>query len=437
MPLIFLLGFVVIGLWSVVAHRFERTGVAGPAVLAAAGAGLVFIDVSGFAGAVGSESAEHVVELILAVLLFVDACEVRGGVFGGEGRSVARLVLIALPLSLVAVVVTGEMLMPSLSIFVLLVVACVIMPTDFAPAATLLRSRHIPARVRQILNVESGYNDGLISPIFGMALAAAIAWPTILAAVDSDKLSAENEAQLEEKLGEFFDAFFGAVPATLFAIAVGAVIGGIFGLCVRWASRRGWADASGIRYVMLLVPVITFSVATLSAVAANGFVAAFVAGIVYRIARTRRTDERTIPHEEIILVDEAGTLAANIVWFVLGAMTTVVILDGFDGRLLVLVALALTVFRIVPVYLAMLGSSVSWSSRTLVAIVGPRGTATIVFGLLAFNKLPDSEAYPVLAITVFTVVGSILLHGVIVPQVVKRRMPVLAPSAQAPASADR
>jgi NhaP-type Na+/H+ or K+/H+ antiporter len=87
---------------------------------------------------------------------------------------------------------------------------------------------------------------------------------------------------------------------------------------VRWASRRGWADAPGIRYVMLLVPLIAFGVATLSDVAANGFVAAFVAGIVYRIARTRRTDERTIPHAEILLVEEAGTLAANIVWFVLG-----------------------------------------------------------------------------------------------------------------------
>lgn len=436
MPLIFLLGFVVIGLWSVVAHRFERTGVAGPAVLAVAGAVLVLIDVTGFANAVGSESAEHVVELILAVLLFVDACEVSGGVFGGEGRVIARLVLVALPLSLLAVVLSGVFLLPQLSVFVLIVIACVIMPTDFAPAATLLRSPRIPARIRQILNVESGYNDGLVSPIFGMGLAAAIAWPTILAAVNADTLSAENEAQLEERLGEFFEAFFGAVPATLFAIVVGAVIGGAFGLCVRWASRRGWADAPGIRYVMLLVPLITFGVATLSAVAANGFVAAFVAGIVYRLARTRRTDERTIPHQEVLLVEEAGTLAANIVWFVLGAMTTVVVFDGFDWRLLIVVVLALTVFRVVPVYLSLLGSSLSWGSRTLVGFIGPRGTATIVFGLLAFNKLPDTEAYDVLAIMVFTVVGSILLHGIAVPQFVNRRMPVLAPPAPAPASAE-
>ena len=79
MPLIFPCGFVAIALWSLVEHRFERYGVAGPAALTLAGAVLVFIDVDGFAEAAAGDAAEHVVELILAVLLFVDACEVRGG----------------------------------------------------------------------------------------------------------------------------------------------------------------------------------------------------------------------------------------------------------------------------------------------------------------------------------------------------------------------
>lgn len=273
MPLIFLCGFVAIALWSLVEHRFERYGVAGPAALTLAGAVLVFIDVDGFAEAAAGDAAEHVVELILAVLLFVDACEVRGGVFGGEGRAVARLVLIALPLSLLAVVLSGVWMLPQLNVFVLLVIACVVMPTDFSPAATLLRSPWIP---------------------------------------------------------------------------------------------------------------LAFGTATVSTIAANGFVAAFVAGILYRLMRTRGTVEHTIPHTEVMLVEEVGTLAANLVWFVLGAMTVVVAALGF---------------------------------------IGPRGTATIVFGLLAFAKLPEPEAYDVLAVMVFTVVGSIALHGVLAPQIVRRRMP--------------
>ena len=273
--------------------------------------------------------------------------------------------------------------------------------------------------------MQSGYNDGLVSPVFAMALAAAVALPALLAAADggtisTDALSPDAQAQLEENLTEFAVAFFGAVPATLIAALIGVVFGGLFGLLARIALTRGWAAPSGIRYVMLLVPLLAFGTATVSTIAANGFVAAFVAGLIYRLMRTRGTAEHTIPHAEVLLVEEAGTLAANLVWFVLGAMTVVVVLDGFDVRLLVVAALALTLFRVVPVYVSMLGSSVPWRERTMIGFIGPRGTATIVFGLLAFNRLPEPEAYDVLAVMVFTVVGSIVLHGLIAPQLATR-----------------
>ena len=51
----------------------------------------------------------------------------------------------------------------------------------------------------------------------------------------------------------------------------------------------------------------------MSTITANGFVAAFVAGILYRLMRTRGTVEHTIPHTEVMLVEEVGTLAANLV----------------------------------------------------------------------------------------------------------------------------
>jgi NhaP-type Na+/H+ or K+/H+ antiporter len=374
--------------------------------------------VNGFAEAVGSESAEHVVELILAVLLFVDACEVRGGVFGGEGRTIARLVLIALPLSLLAVV-SGIWILPNLNVFVLLVIACVVMPTDFAPAAALLRSPRIPPRIRQILNVESGYNDGLVSPVFAMALAAAVVLPTLLAAANADSIDAATEAQLEEHFTEFVLAFVGAVPATLVAIIVGVAFGGLFGFLARLAVERGWASAAGIRYVMLIVPPRLRHGHRLG-------------GRGQRVRRGVRRRHPVSPHAHA-RHDRAhdpahrgaarrggGNPAANLVWFVLGAMTVVVILDGFDLRLLLVAVLALTVFRVIPVYLSMLGSSLPWRERTMIGFIGPRGTATIVFGLLAFNKLPDAESFDVLAVMVFTVVGSILMHGVIAPRIVNR-----------------
>lgn len=423
MPIIILLGFAAVALWSLVAHRFDRVGIAGPAGLAVLGALVVLPNVSAFTDAIDSDVAQHVVELILAVLLFVDACEVRGGLFGGEGRSLARLVLIALPLSLALVVVTGVWLLPQTGVFVLIVIACIVMPTDFAPATALLRSERIPARVRRILNVESGWNDGLVSPVFGMSLAIAVALPTLLRIVNTGGEAAGDESQLEKDFTDFFDAFFGAVPATLSAVVVGVLLGGAFGLLTRWAARRGWADSTGIRFVTLLTPLLAYGIATLHGLGANGFVAAFVAGVIYRVARTRRTELRSVPHEELLLVEEASAVASNFVWFILGGMTTAVIADGIDWRLLVIAVLALTAFRAVPVYLSMLGSPIGWRDRTFLGLLGPRGTASIVFGLLAFNRLPEADSGDVLGVTVLTVVGSILLHGVAAPLVLRRTSP--------------
>ena len=424
MPVIILVGFAAVALWSLVAHRFERYGIAGPAALALLGSIVVLVDVKGFTEAIDSDVAQHVVELILAVLLFVDACEVRGGIFGGQGRSLARLVLIALPLSLALVVVTGAWLLPALNVFVLIVIACIVMPTDFAPATALLRSGRVPARVRQILNVESGYNDGLISPLFAMSVAIAVALPSILKVANSGaQLSGASEKEVEKNLSEAVYAFFGAIPATGVAIVVGIVIGGVLGLLTRWASDRGWANASGIRFVMLIAPLLTYGIATIHDLAANGFVAAFVAGVMFRITRTRRRELSAVPEDELLLVEEASKVASDFVWFILGGMTTAVIVEGIDWRVLVIAVLALTLFRVVPVYASMLGSPVTWRERTYIGLIGPRGTASIVFGLLAYNHLPDSDSGDVLSVTVLTVVGSIVLHGVVTPLVLRRVPP--------------
>lgn len=421
MPVILLSGCLAIALWSLVAHRFERNGIAGPAVLALVGALVVLVDTSAFTEAIDSAVALRAVELILAILLFVDACEVRGGVFGGEGRALARLLFIALPLSLVLVVLFGAWALPDLDVFVLIVVGCIIMPIDFAPAASLRRTERIPARVRRIMGVESGYNDGLLSPVFGMSLAAALALPKLIDAVSSDGgLSGRAEAALERDLEELLTALFGAIPAAATAILLGAAIGGLLGLLIRRATARGWADASGIRFVMLLIPLLAYGVATLDAVGANGFVTAFVAGVVCRVSRTRGAQHDAIPRAELQLVEEAGTLVGHFVWFVLGATAMSVVLSGVDWRVLALALLALTVFRAVPVALAMLGSGLPVRSVALMGFGGPRGTATIVFGLIAFNRLPDPASSIVLEVAVLTVLSSILLHGVAAPLLLRR-----------------
>ena len=417
MPHLVLIGLAAILLWSLISHRFQRWGVAGPIGLLLLGAVTVVWDVDAFSSAIDSPISEKIVEVILAVLLFADATEVKGGIFGREGKVIARLVLIALPLSIVLTVIAGVLLIPDTGLLVLLVVACVILPTDFAPAASLLRNRRIPARLRQILNVESGYNDGLISPVFGMSLALAVIWSTIERTPASDL----TEDSLDGPVTEFLTAFVNAVPATVIAIVIGIVLGAGIGYLVRIARTRSFADALGARYVMLILPLIAYGVASIPAFNANGFVAAFVAGIGYRLTRTRGHRSDGIDHSELLLVEEVGALAANFVWFVLGGAMLIVVTSGIDWWMLLFAALALTLLRIVPVYLSLMRSSVGRGDRLLIGALGPRGTASIVFALLAYNALPEDDGVIVLTVMVATVVGSILLHGLAAPLLLRRR----------------
>ena len=421
MPLLVLFGLGAVLLWSFVSHRFERWGVAGPAFLLVLGAATTVWDLSTYATALGAPLTEKIVEIILSILLFADATEVRGGIFGGEGRVTARLVLIALPLSLLLTGIAAFLLIPE-SFVVIGVIACVIMPTDFAPATRLLRSSLLPERIRSVLNVESGYNDGLVSPIFGIALPIAIVLaPVWRKAVETGSDTVDiDDKDLGHNAEKMAEAFVNAVPATVWAIVIGVVLGGLCGLLLRSARDRGFASEGGARYAMLLLPLIAYGVATIPAIEANGFVAAFVTGLIYRVTRTRGMDVRVIPHRELLLVEEVGTLTANLVWFMLGGAALLAFTESFDGRVLLLALLALTLLRWGPVYLSLLRSSIGRADRTRIGLLGPRGTATIVFGLLAYNALPDDEGGLVLLAMVYTVVGSIVLHGVVAPLVLRR-----------------
>ncbi|GAA5145744.1 cation:proton antiporter [Microbacterium pseudoresistens] len=417
MDAVVLIGMVAVLLWSLVSHRVERWGVAGPAGLLVLGAVSVVWDVEGFAGVIDRPASEKVVEVILAVLLFVDATEVKGGIFGNEGRVTLRLVLIALPLSLLLAAGAAALLLPMTLPLVAILIACIIMPTDFAPAAKILRMRHVPDRVRQILNVESGYNDGLVSPLFGMALPAAVVWSAFEHAPDGVE---PGEEELVARVEQFMEAFLNAVPAAVVAILIGVALGFGVGVLVRIGRRHAFIADEGVRFVMALLPLVAYGISVIPMLNANGFVAAFVAGLAYRSARTRGEERPAIAHDELVLVEEVGTLASSFVWFVLGGAAVLAFASGMSWQIILLALLALTVLRVAPVYLSLMGSTLGRRDRLLVGALGPRGTASIVFGLLAYNALPDDEGVVVLMVMVATVVGSILLHGILAPLLLPR-----------------
>jgi sodium/hydrogen antiporter len=73
--------------------------------------------------------------------------------------------------------------------------------------------------------------------------------------------------------------------------------------------------------------------------------------------------------------------------------------------------LSLTVVRMVPVAVALVGVRLGWATVTLVAWFGPRGLASVVFALLALEELGSPTAGRAVAVIAITVVLSVVVHG--------------------------
>ncbi|WP_099025234.1 cation:proton antiporter [Mycolicibacterium palauense] len=375
---------VVLAAWSLAARRLDQWRVTAPMMLVLAGMVVGLTIPANLAFTLNTRWVEAVAEIILAVLLFVDATDVRGGFLGRDPKSAARVLFIGLPVSLGLAIVLGLWLLPGLSWAALIVVACVVVPTDFAPASGLLRDERVPDRVRNLLNVEAGYNDGICSPIFVFALALA-----------GDRSNATSPLAALEA----------AVPQAVKAVVVGLLVGMVLAWLTNQAERRDLMTPRSCRVMLVVIPVLTYALSI--SISGNGFIAAFVCGITLHYMR-----REPALRAELELVDDLSFLLTAAMWFALGAATVLALSFGVPLPVLVFCLLALTVVRMLPVALVLIGTRFSWDERLLVGWLGPRGTTSIVFGLLAFNVLAGGPDEVVLMVMVVTVVGSVVLHGV-------------------------
>jgi len=381
-PSLIAIALVVAG-WSIFAKGVQRWHLTAPIVLVLAGVTVGLTTRSALASTLNTEVAQRVAEFILAMLLFLDATEVRGGFLGRDPRSAVRLLFIALPLNVAFSVLIGRWLLPGLSWAVLVVIACAAAPIDFASAPSILRDERIPERVRNLLKVEGGYGDGILSPVFICALAIAVGQP-------------HRQTTL--------DALTMAVPPVIEALLVGAVIGGALALLTNAAERRDAMTEQSKRLLIIAAPILSYGVSV--GIGGNGFISAFVCGIVMNTLRRSETFR-----QQLASADDIGFMLAAVMWFVFGCATVMAFANGIPWRIVAFALLALTVVRLAPILLSTKSSHLAWRDRLAIGCLGPRGTPSIVFGLLAFNVLDGEPADATILAVVIVVLGSLVMHG--------------------------
>ena len=370
-------------LYGLVAARLDRWSITAPMVFVALGivmgsGGLEITDV-----AVETPAVTLVAELTLGVLLFADASTVRLRDVEGDAAIPVRLLAIGLPLTMVAGAVVAFLLFPDGGWAAAALTAAILAPTDAALGLGIFTNRLVPARIRRELNVESGLNDGIVTPFVTLFLALALA---------------------EEGQGPADWITAAAIDIAL-AVAVAAVIGVIGGAMLRGAGQRGWTSPTSSALAVVGLAVLSYGGAV--AIGGNGFVAAFLAGLVFgRIAGTLS--------EEIEFTERIGLFSSFIVWWVFGAVFVGPVFEGeISWRAVLYAGISLTLIRMLPVAIALAGTRFRPATVAFMGWFGPRGLASVVFTLVAAEALHGhgTVAPELFEIATWTVFLSVFAHG--------------------------
>jgi NhaP-type Na+/H+ or K+/H+ antiporter len=376
--LVVVLVTVTIFVWGTVSARLERADLSAPIVFTLVGALLVLL---GLVDAPSAPAAlKPLVELTLVWVLFADAARIRIQDFRQGMGQYVRLLGVGLPLTILAGWLLAMWLLPGLGLWLALLVAAALAPTDAALGVPVVTNPAVPARIRRLITVESGLNDGIATPVVMLAIAGAA--------------SAEGAAGAEGVGGALLELATGA------AIGVAVGLGG--GWLLRLGRRRHWAAEDFTGIAVLALAVLSYAVAV--SLQGNGFVAAFCGGLAFGAVAGRRGPT------ELVFLEQASGLVSLLVWIAFGAIAIPIVFDRIDLTIALYAVLSLTLVRMLPVGLATLGAGMDRDTVLFVGWFGPRGLASLVFALIALEEL-DGAADDAVAVIGLTVLLSVLAHG--------------------------
>jgi NhaP-type Na+/H+ or K+/H+ antiporter len=379
--LIMVIAAVVVG-WGLLSARLERFDVSAPLLFVVMGLVLANEPISAVHVNIHSETLRSIAEITLALLLFSDAARVNVRELRRDAAVPARLLFIGLPLTIGLGMLVAVLLFPSLDVWAAATIAACVAPTDAALGAQVVEDRHVPVRIRRVLGVESGLNDGIATPFVTFFVAGAVG-----------DLVTHATTSLASAVGD---------------LAIGTTVGLVGGLGAGWllgaARRHGWSNPAARGIVGVALALLAYSSAV--ELGGNGFIAAFVGGLALGTVLPEREQEDALSFDA-----QTGELLSFVVWFLFGAVLVSALSDT-TWQTAVFVVLALTAVRMVPVALSLVGSRLDRTTVAFIGWFGPRGLASVVFGILAFDSLNDHEGGVVTAAVTLTVLASVLAHGV-------------------------
>jgi len=331
-----------------------------------------------------SETVKVLAEVTLALLLFADASTIDPRSAARDRGIDARLLLVGLPLTVGLGTLIAALLFGGEGWAWAALVAALLAPTDAALGMAVFTDRSVPVRVRRWLNVESGLNDGIATPLV-----------TLFIALLASEEGFAGTHWLRHTAREI-----------VVGVGVGILVGAAGGLLLMAARARRATTALSEQVAVVALAAAAYFGALWAE--GNGFLAAFLGGLALAAATRGRMVERSE------LAESAGFVLTLAVWTVFGAVLAAPVLArGFDLRVVGYAVLSLTVIRMIPVALSLAGVGLRRETVLFVGWFGPRGLASVVFALLAYDGLEASQpAGMIVRVATWTILLSIVAHGV-------------------------
>lgn len=376
-------------LYSLVSGRLDGTLITAPLLFVAFG----FLFGESMLGVIKIE-ADHgtihlIAELTLILVLTADAARLDVRRLRGDHNIPVRMLLIGLPGAIALGTLLAMWLFPAFTLWEAGLLAALLAPTDAALGQAVVTAKSVPVRIRQAINVESGLNDGIALP--AVLLFAALA-----------------SAQVQGA-GEW-------IEFTLLQVGLGPVVGIVLGYAgarfMDYCTERGWVTSAFQGIGILSYAIFTYVASEL--IGGNGFIAAFVGGLVFG---------STLRHPCEFLyefMETEGQLLMLITFFVFGAVLLPEGLEHMNWAIVGYALLSLTLIRMLPITLSLLGTGLRLPTQLFLGWFGPRGLASILFVLLILEQTELTHRHEILAITLITVALSTLLHGITAAPLAKR-----------------
>ena len=374
---------ILVVLYTLFSKWLGRYSVTMPIVFVIAGALTGAQALGWITFSISQYNVEIFVEITLGLLLFADAATLDFRQVKDDASLPSRLLGISMPLTILMGALIAYLLAPKEGIGFALLIGTILAPTDAALGLAIFNNPRVPVRIRRALNVESGLNDGIATPLVNLFIALS----------------------LEELSGKT-----GWLVSAVSEIAIGVGIGIALGLVGGWlfstAMKHDWTSHVARQLGNPALALLIFFIS--KGLGGNAFVAVFIAGILFGFAT------RHLLHEATEYTEITGTAFSLFVWILFGSGLVIQLFTDFNPLALIYALLSLTIVRMIPVAISMIGTRLRADTVLMMGWLGPRGLASVVFLIIAYEAAHEANVHTdiLIGMASWTILLSVLLHGI-------------------------